>query len=188
MLENLDNLINKLWDLIEQGKDSVTYKRNYIKYDKDSKERFKNSFEKLYIFIAQNYMKDSAEPLDRHKVSAITIVAMLNAKIFSCKKINADETFFGNYTLATDVALIYMLSEMNKRLKEKGQKEVGGYIFPQAMSCATEYYIIFYRNLYYAHNNKEWNLNPLDIAERLFLLEYITLEKNGIDPSILNEY
>ena len=45
---------------------------------------------------------------------------------------------------------------------------------------------IMCRNLYYAKN--DYKLNPLDLADRLFLVEYIALTKEGIAPDILKDY
>lgn len=45
---------------------------------------------------------------------------------------------------------------------------------------------IMCRNLYYAKT--DFTLNPLDLADRLFLVEYIALTKDGINPDILKDY
>lgn len=188
MRENLEKLTAKIWDMISQGIRIMEMGCDTVIHNRNSKERFEKTFEELYIYIADEYMQCPDEPLDRHKVAAITMISVINADVVVSSQKNQDDIFFGNYTLATDSGLQYMLSEMNKRLADKGLEQVEGYCFPVAMACETDYYRIFYRNLYFAHNNKKWNLNPLDIAERLFLIEYMTLEDKGIDPRILKEY
>lgn len=188
MEEKLETLLDKMWNVIEQGVQLFISEDNKIKYNRDSKRIFKDTFVNLYKKIVENYMENTEEPLDRHKVAAITIVSIIKADVLICSKIEANNVFLGNYILATDSALTYMIEEMNKRLYHKGERVLNGYVFPEAMACETDYYKIFYRNLYFADSDVDWRLNPLDIAERLFLLEYITLEKNGIDPSVLKEY
>lgn len=47
-------------------------------------------------------------------------------------------------------------------------------------------WILCARNLYYAKT--DYKLNPLDLADRLFLVEYIALMKEGIDPDTLKDY
>ena len=188
MQNNLDNLINKLWNCIYQGAQIIESNNEYVTYNKKSKDIFKQMFKQLYTYIVNNYMEDDKEALDRHKVAAISIIATINAEVILSNKDDENEIFFGNYTLGIDCAFQYMLSELNKRLEEKGEKHIEGYFFPEAMACETNYYRIFYRNLYFANDNKQWGLNPLDIAERLFLIEYMTLEKKEIDPKILKEY
>jgi len=188
MINNLDNLTKKIWDVINQGVEAITFNNSSIKYNKDSKEAFSKHFTNMYEYLTTEYMVDASEPLDRHKVAAITIVSVIRSSVLTCNKFEKENMFWGNYILATDSALVYMLAEMNKRLQSKKKEEIPSYFFPNAMACETDYYKIFYRNLFFANENPEWGLNPLDIAERLFLIEYITLEKNGIDPSILKEF
>lgn len=188
MENKLKNLLEKIWNLVDCGAESMKMKEPLIQYNKKSRDKFNQYFVESYKQITEDYMENSEEALDRHKVAAIAIVSIIKANVVTCDDVQDDNVFFGNYTLAVDCSLTYMLFEMNKRLRTKGEKAVDSYSFPQAMACETDYYMIFYRNLYYANNNPEWGLNPLDIAERLFLLEYMTLEKNGIEPSILKEY
>ncbi len=188
MIDRLDNLIKKIWDVINQGAEAITFSNPSVKYNKNSQEAFGKHFTDMYEYLTAKYMMDADEPLDRHKVAAITIISVIRSSVITCSKVEKENMFWGNYILATDSALVYMLSEMNKRLKSKNKKEISSYFFPKAMACETDYYKIFYRNLYFADENSKWGLNPLDIAERLFLIEYITLEKNEIDPSILREY
>ncbi len=89
--------------------------------------------------------------------------------------------------MAMRVAIDYMIASLNRKLKEKGKSiEVNGITYPVALSCKTPYFEICCRSLYYAR--KHYMLNELDIADRLFLLEYITLKDIGINPSILKEY
>mgnify|MGYP006868100695 FL=1 len=45
---------------------------------------------------------------------------------------------------------------------------------------------IICRNLYYAKT--DYKLNPLDLADRLFLVEYFALSSEGIVPDILKDY
>ena len=78
-----------------------------------------------------------------------------------------------------------MQSQLNKILVDKNLQPIKALWFPKAVSCKTPYFEIFCRNLYFSNNSDKWGLNPLDIAEKLFILEYVTLEKAGIDPQIL---
>lgn len=180
-------LIDGLWKLIESGIEYMKLQdKNIMDNNQDFKKKFEDNFESIYKSVL-DYMQDETESLDRHKVAAIMMIAIIKSDILHTID-STNQKFMGNYILATDCGLSYMISELNKRLNILIKREIEAYIFPEALACETNYYRIFYRNLYFANNNKEWGLNPLDIAERLFLLEYMTLEKNGIDPSILKEY
>lgn len=80
-----------------------------------------------------------------------------------------------------------MQDRLNKKLVDKGENPIGKIWMQDALSCDTPYFEILCRNLFYAKSDAGWNINPLDMAEKLFILEYVTLEKNGIDPHILKE-
>lgn len=181
----LDNKLNKMakdfWSLIK--KSASVYENNELVKFQDNFEQFRSSYVEQYKYILDNYMKDKNESLDRHKVAAIIIIAIIKAAVLKPKTL--DEKFTGNYALAVDVALNYMLDEVNEILRENDKQRIEGYVFPKATTCKTEYYKIFYRNIYYIEKNAEWTLNPLDIAERLFLLEYITLLENKMDPNTI---
>lgn len=179
-LENkLDKMAEDFCELIKKIANVYIQNNNEMEFEDNSKE-FKSLFIEQYKYILNNYMKENDKSLDRHKVAAIVIITIIKLHILKIK--NPNEKFTGNYALAIDVALNYMLDEINEILIQKNGQTIEGYDFPIATNCNTEYYRIFYRNLYYIDNNPEWTLNPLDIADRLFLLEYITLLKKDIDP------
>lgn len=178
-------LIEKTWDTVCVGAKIMCNEDSQMVFDPSRKENYFSTFKKIHAQILQ-YMEDEKLPLDRHKIASIIIVSALTANVL--ESTNENGIFLGNYILATEVALSYMLGELNEILKEQEQKTVDSFFFPKAISCNTNYFRIFYRNLYYSQNNAEWGLNPLDMAERLFLLEYMTLVKNNINPEILKEY
>lgn len=181
----LKPMIEELWILLLDGAKAMQIRDDNIKIN-ESKNTFSSIFEDLYYNISNNYMQTPDEALDRHKIASIYIVSIIKSQILQEKE-KTELVFLGNYVLATDCGMLYMMFELNKRLEAKGLDKINKYIFPMAMSCETDYYRIFYRNLYFSDTNSEWKLNPIDIAERLFLLEYLTLEKNEIDPCILKE-
>lgn len=187
----MDKLLSRIWDSVVTGANVMHIADNTLKVEdkRKAKKSFEDEFLRLYKKICSEYMLEDTEALDRHKVAAISMISIIKCNML--KGENADshnKKFMGNYILATDCGFAYMLKELNKKLQDLGQKKIEKIFFPEAMACETNYYRIFYRNLYFANNEEAWGLNPLDIAERLFLLEYMTLEKNGIDPSILKEY
>lgn len=182
--DTLNQMADDFWDLVQKGAKIYGRADSSVKVHK-KKDAFKKTYVDLYKEISAKYMKNFKEPLDRHKVAAILIISVIKADILSVKE--NTERFTGNYALAVEVGLNYMMDELNRRLQKKGQRTLESYNFPTPWTCDTPYYRIFYRNLYYADKNEKWGLNPLDIAEKLFLLEYITLLKNDIDPEILQE-
>ncbi len=187
----MKKLVDRVWDSICAGINVIRMNDSSIKSDDLNKKKkvFEDNFHLLYDKINRDYMTSDTETLDRHKVASIIMVSIIKSNILTTQTtIPADKHFMGNYILATDCGFAYMLKELNEKLRNLGQKEIRNFFFPDAMACKTSYYRIFFRNLYFANNDSDWNLNPLDIAERLFLLEYMTLKEEGINPNILNEY
>lgn len=189
MKEKLEILVDSMWDLISDGAELIVAESEGIEFSKE-KARFRENFLALYDKISQNYMQHPESPLDRHKIAAIIMVSVIKSELL--KQVKSEEQegkrYLGDYILAVDCGLEYMLYEINRRLESEGVETLNGFCFPEATACRTSYYNIFFRNLYYANTAEEWHLNPLDIAERLFLLEYITLKEKNIDTNIFKEY
>ena len=186
----MDATTTAVWKLLDITIKNMRNSDSRIHLNAMAKSKFKSNFESLIQNIKDEYMDDTVKNLDRHKCSAIIIVSILKSQAITYNgKLDEGVIFIGQYIAATSVGFTYMQSCLNSLLKEKGEsKVIDKLCFPTPMSCETPYFDVFCRNLYYADNNNEWGLNPLDIADRLFLLEYYTLIKNDIDPSILNEY
>lgn len=181
-------LINEVWEVVTVGANAMCAENAEIRFNISKKDMFEGLCKKIYSNLLQ-YMEDKDKPLDRHKMAAIFMISVIKAEVLDATK--TQDVFVANYVLGAEVGFSYMRKALNERLEERlgdETKSIEKFFFPQANSCPTDYFRIFYRNLYYANTNNEWNLNPLDIAERLFLLEYLTLEHNGIQPSILKEY
>lgn len=185
-MEDIKPLIETLWKLTEAGADYLSDKEADVVFDRHKKERFEQRFSDMYFHIKRDYMDYATTCLDRHKIAAIYIIAFLEAGLIRSK--SNEERFIGAYSLALDCALSYMLKELNKQRKAKGKEEINEYFFPEAIFCKTSYYKIMYRNLYYTDKDKEWKLNPLELSERLFLIEYITLREHGIEVKDIREY
>lgn len=130
-------------------------------------------------------MKSNVSELDRHKVAAASIIACIKTNIIHREgPLSAKKKFIGQEMIATEVALKWMLNGLNSQLRSQNiQIEINDYTMPTAFACPTPYFEIFSRNLFFA--GRDYVLNPLDIAEKLFLLEYITLLENNIDPTTL---
>ncbi len=182
----MTNLINAIWENVEIAVKVMQVNNNRIKFFENKKD-FEDNFNDN-LKIVKEYMHNPEENLDRHKVAAIIIIALLKTQILECSENEEDDKrFVGNYVLATEVGLSYMREQLNEILKSKFGILIDRYFFPKSWTCDNDYFRVFYRNLYFADRRDEWGLNPLDIAERLFLLEYITLSKKNIDMTKLRD-
>lgn len=178
--------IERTWELLENTIKQIDKKTPGVVLSKGAYRRFDDNFRKLYNEIKEHYMENDVKNLDRHKVASIIIVSIIKANAIVYQgKVEQGKEFFGQYLIATSVGMTYMQYELNKLLVEKNEKTITKLWFPSPISCDTPYFEIFCRNLYFANCNNNWGLNPLDVAEKLFILEYITLEKYGINPKIL---
>lgn len=178
-------LINEIWNLVKAGSKSILNKQIYFD---DVFDEFSNEFKRSYDDILRNYMDNSVIALDRHKVAAIIIISLIKAEPLKIRNLSDDMIFLGNENLAFQIGLSYMQHELNKTLLEKGvNRKIVQYKMPEAMACETYYIDIVCRNLYYSKVREDWGLNPLDLSERLFLIEYLTLINEGIEPLRLRE-
>lgn len=182
----MKQIIDSIWAAIKEEINFLQDTDKNIIFDDSKYDFFKNEFEHNYDLIKDKYMDKKVTALDRHKVAAVMIVSMLNTKAISYKKESDRYIFLGGEMIATEIALSWMCQSLNERLKEIGiQIEITKYSMPHAFACDTPYFEIFCRNLFFSQEN--YQLNPLDISEKLFLLEYITVIENNIDPIKLHE-
>lgn len=177
-------LIDEIWNLVKIGAESVL--NEDIELNKDAYDIFSNEFKSSYDDILTQYMSDDVTALDRHKVAAIIIISLIKAGPLRINDLSDDKIFLGNENLAFQIGLSYMQHELNKILLQKGiNRKIAQYKMPEAIACETYYIDIVCRNLYFTKVRKDWGLNPLDLSERLFLIEYITLVSEGIEPKKL---
>lgn len=178
-------LIDAVWEDVEIVAETMHEKNKKIKLDKAKKQNLINYFN-YNLDIVKKYMYNPKEHLDRHKMAAIIIISLVKAKPLEYPDDEKDDKIFvGNYVMASEIGLAFMREQLNEILIKKNEMLVSKYFFPESWTCDNDYFRVFYRNLYYSDQNSEWGLNPLDIAEKLFLLEYLTLSKQGANVHVL---
>lgn len=181
-------IIIAAWSVLDTAVTQAKLQDENIDINNDAKEKFAKLFKEKYEFIKETFMKKSVKSLDRHKVASIIMSTAIEADVIIYKgEVPKDNTFIGKYLIPTSAGLSFMQKRLNELLDEKGQKQIEQFHFPTAFSCKTPYLLIFARNLYFTNELTDWKLNLLDMSDKLFLLEYITLIKNGIDPTVLIE-
>lgn len=179
--------IKVFWDALNQIVEHHRKIDSYIKLNKDKYPRFESYATNLYENIKSKYMKPSTKSLDRHKLSAIMIVSAVENEVVSYDRApNSNFVFLGCEMFAAEAALECMRKLLNDKLEEAHcDSKVERFYMPDAFACDTPYFDIFCRNLYYA--KKDYQLNPLELSEKLFLLEYITIIKKDINTSYLHD-
>lgn len=153
----------------------------------DDFDKFELYFNEEYDGFCKKHMKQKAKSLDRHKVAAIIVVAAMRAQLISSKEI-AKSGYLNLITekIITEVAFAWIKNELNLKIsKNDPSLKVDSLSMPEAFSCDTPYFYIFCRNLYYSYNDNY--LNVLELAEKLFLIEYIVVKEHKIPISYLKE-
>lgn len=159
-----------------------------ICFHQERKQTFFDRFQELYDYILNNFMavEKGITALDRHKVTAIITICGIESGFVSMDDVPDGGVFLGKEIISLSVALSFMQASLNEQLKKVGvNKEIKKFEFPKAWTCNTDYFDIMVRNLYYSQQH--WKINPLELSEKFFLIEYIELEKNEIDPEVLRE-
>lgn len=181
-----------IWNvIIEKAKALINEntKLNIIMYT-DSEKLFKDNFDFYVGMVKNNFMQHSIDDLDRHKISAIIICSVLHNDVLGIsvkdKAVFQEEknVFLGNEKLAVNVALSYMYKELKKDIKsEKVPYDTlfPHYILPKPYSCDRDYDLVLCRDLYYA--KKFFSLNPLSLANLLFLIEEYSFTSYSIERS-----
>lgn len=177
-----------IWQKVKDQIDKILEDNSdYFVFNTNSEYIFMQKFEEYLSFIKLNFMHDDVKTLDRHKIAAIIICSIIEANPLRMKfECEENQLFDGNEKIAVNIGLSYMKSVLILLLNttdEKGKFEE--FAFPKALACETDYITIFCRNLFYA--KKYYALNPLEIANTLFLLENFSLEKYNIDSDVIRK-
>lgn len=177
--------IELIWDKVLEESEKIAKDNNDIIMYYDSYEVFESNFYYFDKLIRENFMKKPDEHLDRHKVAAVIICALVNNDILGIK---ADakskyegEIFLANEKIAFNIALSYMYEELLIAFTEKKvpyESVFKEYVFPNPYSCDTNYDLVLCRDLYYAKTY--FKLDPLSIANMLFLIEDYSFQAYGI--------
>lgn len=184
------NLKNNIFKNVQyQAKQIVKKYPTNFKYNDESEQNFNRNFDHFYNYIKFNVMYDNVQELDRHKLAAIIICSIIKSKVLQVIPPYSEDqyVFDGNEKIAVNIGLSYMSSALKQLLSSEPEeaKKFSDFIFPKASMCDTDYISILCRNLCFAQ--KHYELNPIDLANTLFLIEYITLIQVSISPETMKQ-
>jgi hypothetical protein len=192
-----DKLADMLWKKyteIFKRYSAKFYESNQIKLELDisKSEVFQNNFRDRYEHVMINYMSEDVTSLDRHKVASIAIIEFVLSEVlkYDEPKLETNEIFMPKYYLAAQTGLAFMQYWFNNLLKARGIEPIEEWYWPLPLSCPDKpYFCVFSRRLYYIdHSIMSDNgryaktFNEIELAEKLFLFEYLTILKKGLDP------
>lgn len=184
-----------IWGIIDEAWDGITkmyemYKTPYpsLVFHNDKKKSFDNLFKTEYQKVMDRFMTEETDKLDSHKQAALLIICFLKLDIIEHSPDNKDEISIVPQLIAVNIGLSYMLACLKDRLKEQNEKtKIERYYMPIATACDTPYPEILCRILYQEQHEPDMDFNILELADRLFLLEYINLLQYGIEPLTLKK-
>lgn len=181
----MKQIIEYSWKAIKEECEKFQEKDCNIKFNDDRFSEYDKNFREQYKSIMERFMKETRE-LDSHKQAAIIVTSVLHSQVIE-HSVEEDNISIVPQLIALNVALSYMLDRLNEKLKKKHLKKIEEYKLPVAIACETPYVEIMSRILYYEQNEKDMSFNVLELADRFFLIEYINLLENNIEPCILRE-
>lgn len=185
----MQGIKKQVWEMFVSVAEQMMQDDSDIVLNYAAEQHFSDVFDTLYKYISGEFMKDSVVYLDRHKVAAIVIMAFVRVNALGYGKRLENSMFWGNYKLAISVGLSYMLVMFNNELRKNGCKTtITKYIMPEVFMDDIPYIDVFARNIYNSEIQKKSDSYVLDLADKLFLLEYITMEKYDISSNYLKHY
>lgn len=184
-----DNIILKLFDEITPQKDVFIASRSKYKIYKE--------YQKQKTFLKLNYMENPNTHLDRHKIAACMLYAIVKVQPIRIKKVSIWRNFWGNkrysYSflmlneylgLYTAFSIVESFREYEQSIDKCATFQRSGIKLP--MTCNGEDYI--YNTCLDLYLSKKKNkINILTFANVLFLLEIGEFPEEGNDSLIESE-
>lgn len=195
--ENFCYGAEKMWKALSKSCKEVNEdmenigKGNKIVLVDEKQLEFKTKFCDYYKDMMEDFMTGDTKSLDAHKQAAILVKAAIDSGVLK-QDSGENEVALGPYAVILNVAFSYLLQCIDERAKKIGVS-VSRMELPIALACETPYFEILCRILYYedtrkgASGEKVMPINLLDWADRFYLLEYITLLQNKLDPILFQD-
>lgn len=178
----MEKTIRSYFNVVGQYCDALNDSGLNINFYVNKIDDYVKAVEEKYYRYKNQYLKNDVEYLDRHKMAAILVVCGIECKIVDSgemsKKIEDDKIDICTQKILLLAAFDYLLEIMNLKIDDKKDdsiKKISEFDFPKAFTCPTTFVDIMSRTLYYAE--KEYKLNEMELAEKFFLLEYISILK-----------
>ena len=174
-----------LWKAILNETEKIMKVDSAVVMYTDAKDLFFKNFDYYYSLVLDKFMKTNNQNLDRHKIAAIAICSILKSNILGIasgekSRQIVNNIFLANEKLALNIALNIIETNLKNEIDDIPYDEVfNEFVFPKPLSCERDYDEVICRDLYYAKTYFE--LNPLSIANFLFLLEAFSFTAHNIE-------
>lgn len=174
----------KYWELVREYCSVMQKNKLQVYMVENSQEPFCIAVEERCNKYRSNYMKPDVKSLDRHKLAAIMVEEGLNLNIIDADAIDqileADNINIASEKILMLAALDFLKAEINKAIIKEQDSDsetklttFDNFSYPKPWACETDFVSIISRTLYYA--KKDYSLNAMELAEKFFLIEYISI-------------
>ena len=153
-----------------------------INFYYEKKDAYIESVIDRYKAYKKDYLQEDVEYLDRHKMAAILVVCGIEHQIVDSgetgREIDKGKIDICCQKILLMAAFDYLLEIMNLKIEnaDTNLNKINKISFPKAFTCQTKFIDILSRTLFYAE--KKYVLNEMELAEKFFLLEYISILKD----------
>lgn len=185
-------VIDKAWDALRRTCEQIDEKSG-VMFCAEKYEQFVDNFERYYKLLRNDFMTEKTTELDEHKQAAVIIVSAIEANAIH-QEAREGMIALAPYAVPLNVSLYFMLDRINEKLKKAGEREISELFLPFPLACDTPYFESLCRILYLENGGAKeegitypMSFSLVEWADRFFLLEYILLQQNSINPSQLRE-
>lgn len=185
-------VIDKAWSALESACNNLGAETG-VSFNKEAYKDFKDQFSYYYGTFLNEFMTKETTELDEHKQAAVIVISAIKSNAIQ-QSVGDNEIALAPYSVALNVGFSFLLDRLNEKLMAAGVKEIEEFQLPFPIACDTPYFESLCRMLYYEDSDEgesgihyQMSLNMIEWADRFFLLEYILLQKNEINPWMLKE-
>lgn len=198
-------VIKKAWEGLKDVCDQIDEDAN-VRFDEDRYSEFEHLFIRYYELFLDKFMTERTTELDEHKQTAVIIISAIQANVI-LQSTKEGEIALAPYAVALKVGLSFLLDRINEKLRNCKDKlrmtdnqgnevkiNIDDFYLPYPLACDTPYFESLCRILYFENGGAEkegigypMEYNIVEWADRFFLLEFILLQQNGINPWLLRE-
>lgn len=185
-------VIDQVWDALRRTCEQIGEKSG-VMFCTENYGQFKSNFEKYYKLFLDDFMTEKTTELDEHKQAAVIIASAIEANVIH-QEPRKGMIALAPYAVPLNVSLYFLLDRINEKLKKVGEKEISEFFLPFPLACDTPYFESLCRILYLENGGAEeervaypMSFSLVEWADRFFLLEYILLQQNSINPAQLRE-
>ena len=183
-------VIEKTWSAVESACNQLSNRAN-VSLREEAYSEFKDRFSGYYKLFLEQFMTANTRELDEHKQAAVIVISIIESNAIQ-QSIQSGEIPLAPYAVALNVGLSFLLDRINEKLERIGHNAIEEFQLPFPIACNTPYFESLCRILYYEDVgvkkqgiNYPMSFNIVDWADRFFLLEYILLQQNQINPKDL---